>query len=67
MNGLLVLVCNNTSHSVPSNNFPIVYPCSDIENDSSALILLVIHVFIFPKYVVLKSEFSSNLVLYKII
>ena len=38
---LLTLTSNNTWYSVSSNSFPIVYPCSDIRNDSSALILLL--------------------------
>ena len=66
MNDLLVPVSSNIWHSVPSNNFPIVYPCSDTGKDSSALILLFLGLSAFPKYVVLKSEFSSNLVVLNI-
>ena len=57
MNDLLAPVSNSICHSVPSNTFPIMYPCSDIGNDSSALILLFLDLSTFPKYVVLKSEF----------
>ena len=38
MDALLDPVSSNIWHSVPSNNFPIVYPCSDIRNDSSTLV-----------------------------
>ena len=62
INDFLAPVSNNTSHSVQSNSFPMVYPCSDIGNDSSALTLLILDVSTFPTYVVLQSEFSSNLV-----
>ena len=62
INDLLAPVYNNIWHSVPSNIFAIIYPCSDIGNLSSALILLALVIAILPKYVVLKSEFSSNLV-----
>ena len=44
----------------------MVYPCSDMGNDSSALILLFFDLSAFPKYVVLRSEFSSNLVVLNI-
>ena len=49
MNDLLAPVSSNTWHSVPSNNFPIVYPCSDIRNDSSALTLLFLIISTLPK------------------
>ena len=42
--------------------FPMVYPCSDMGKDSSALSLLFLDLAAFPRYVVLRSEFSSNLV-----
>ena len=51
-------------HSVPSNNFPKVYPCSDMGKDSSTLILSFLDLSDFPKYVVLTSEFSSNFVVF---
>ena len=57
-----LVLSNNIWHSVPSNSFPIIYPCSDIGNFSSALILLVLVISILTNYVVLKSEFPSNLV-----
>ena len=62
MNYLLAPVSKSISHSMPSNNFPTVYYCSDIGNFSSALILLALVMSILPKYVMLKSEFSLNLV-----
>ena len=34
INDLLAPVSNSIWHSVPSNNFPMVYPCSDIGNVS---------------------------------
>ena len=40
----------------------MVYPCSDMGKDSSALILLFLDLSAFPKYMVLRSEFPSNLV-----
>ena len=49
MSDLLAPVSNSTWHSVLSNNFPIVYPCSDIWNDSSALILLFLIRSTLPK------------------
>ena len=66
INDLLALVSNSIWHSVPSNSFPAVYPCSDIGNVSSALILLGLVVSTLPKYVVHNSEFSSNLAAVKI-
>ena len=66
MKDLLTPVSNNIWYSVPSNNFPIVYPCSDIGKDFSALILLFLGLSTFSKYVVLKSEFSQNLVVLNI-
>ena len=47
---------------MPSNSIPTIYPYSDIGNFSSTLIFLALVMFILPKYVVLKSEFSSNVV-----
>ena len=44
----------------------MVYPCSDMGNDSSALILLFLDLSAFSKYVVLRSEFSTNLVVLNI-
>ena len=49
MNDLLGPVSNSIWHSDQSNNFPIVYPCCDMENDSSALILLVLIRAALPK------------------
>ena len=63
MKDILAPVSNNICHSVLSNSFPNVYPCSDIK-DSSALILLFLDRSAFPNYVVLRSEFSSNLVVF---
>ena len=63
MKDLLAPISSNILHSVPSNNFPLVYPCSDIGKDSSALIFLFLDLSAFPKYMILKSEFSSNLVI----
>ena len=59
-------VSNNIWHCVPSNNFPMVYPCSDMGKDSSALILLFFDLSVFPKYVVLRFELSSDLVVLNI-
>ena len=66
MKDLLAPVSNNIFHSVPSNNFCIVYPCSDMGKDSSALILLFFDLSAFPKYVVLRCEFSLYLVVFNI-
>ena len=66
MNNLLPPVSNNNCHSVPSNSFPNVYPCSDMGKDSSALSLSFLDLSEFPRYVVLRSEFSSNLVVFNI-
>ena len=44
----------------------MVCPSSDMGKDSSALILLFLDLSTFPKYVVLRSEFSSNLVVLNI-
>ena len=66
MKDLLAPVSNHIWHSVPSNKFTIVYPCSDIGKDSSTLILLSLDLSHFPKYVVLRSEFSSNPVVFNI-
>ena len=52
INDLLAPVSNSIWHSIPSNNFPIIYPCSDIGNISSALILLALVISILPKYVI---------------
>ena len=52
-------------HSEPSNSLPTVYPCFDMGNLSYTLILLALVMSILPKYVVLRSEFSSNLVVLK--
>ena len=49
-----------------SNNFHNVYPCSDMGKDSSALSLSFLDLSHFPKYVVLRYEFSSNLVVFTI-
>ena len=43
-----------------------MYPCSDMGKDSSALSLSFLDLFDFPKYVVLKSQFSSHLVVFTI-
>ena len=43
-----------------------MYPCSVAENLSSTAKLSSQIIFVFPKYVVLKSEFSSNLVVFNI-
>ena len=66
MNNLLAPVSNNIWHSVPSSSFPIVYHSSDIGKDSSALNLLFYDLSTFPKYVVLKFEFSSHLMVLNI-
>ena len=66
MKDLLAVVSNNISYSVPSNSFPNVYPCSDIGKDSSAFILSFLYLSDFPKYVRLRSEFLSNLVVLNI-
>ena len=44
-----------------SNNFSNVCPCSDMGKDSSTLSLSFLDLSGFHKYLVLKSEFSSNL------
>ena len=49
-----------------SNSFPIVSLCSDVGNLSSTLILQALVVSTIPKYIVLKTEFSSNLVVLNI-
>ena len=61
MNDLLALVSKSIQNSVPSSNFPTVYPFSDIGNLSSTFTLSDLVMSILPEYVVLKSEFSSNL------
>ena len=48
----------------PSNNFPNIYPYSDIGKDSSALSLSFLYLSDFPKYVVLRSELLSNPVVF---
>ena len=50
---LLAPVSNSIWQSVPSNHFPTIYPCSDIEYFSSSLFLLAMVISILPKYVVL--------------
>ena len=45
----------------------MVYPCADTGKDSSALILLFLDLSAFPKYVALRSEFSSNLIVLNIL
>ena len=60
MKDLLAPVSNNIWHSVPSNSFPNMYPCSDMGKASSALCLSFLDLSDFPKYVVLRSEFSSK-------
>ena len=44
----------------------MVYSCPDMEKGSSALIPLSLDLPTFPKYVLLRSEFSSNLVVFNI-
>ena len=66
MKDLLAPVSNNIWHSDLSNDFPNMYPCSDMGKDSSALSLSFLDLSDFPKYVVLRSEFSSNLVVFSI-
>ena len=66
MKDLLAPVSNGIWHSVPFNSYPIVYPYSDIRNDPSALILLFLNLPTFPKYVVLKSDFSPHFVVFNI-
>ena len=66
MDDLLAPGSNSTWHPLLSNNYPIVYLCSDFRNNSSALILLFLIRSTPPKNVVLKSEFSSNLVVLNI-
>ena len=66
MKDLLAPVSNNIWHSVLSSNFPNMYPCSDMGKDSSALILSFLDLSDFSKYVVLTSEFLSNLVVFNI-
>ena len=51
---------------MPSNSLSAVYPCSVIKNFSSTIKLSSQVIFGFPKQVVLKSEFSSNLVVFNI-
>ena len=53
---------NNIWHSVSSNSFPNMYPCSDMGKDSSALSLSFLDQSDFPKYELFRSEFLSNLV-----
>ena len=57
INDLLAPVSYNIWHSVPSNKFPTIYPCSDIGIYSSVLILLALVKSVLSKYVILKSEF----------
>ena len=66
MNDLLAPVPNSNCHPVPSNNFPNMYPSSDMGKESPALSLSFLDLSDFPKYVVLRSEFSSNLVVFTI-
>ena len=66
MKDLLGPVSNGIRHSVLCNNFPNMYPCSGMGKDSSALILSFLDLSDFPNYVVLRSEFSSNLVVFTI-
>ena len=47
---------------MPCISFPTIYPCSDIGNIASALILLALVMSLQPKDVVLRLEFSSNVV-----
>ena len=61
MKDLLDPISSNIWQSVPSNNFPIVHPCSYIGKDSSPLILLFLDLTTFPNCVVLKSEFHQIL------
>ena len=49
-------------HSVLSNNLPYVYPCPEIGNFFSALIMWSLVMSVFPKYVVLRSVLPSNIV-----
>ena len=51
MNDLLAPVSKCICHSVPSNTFPILLPCSDIGNFSSAFILADLVISIPPMYV----------------
>ena len=61
MNNLLAPVSYSNCHSVPSNSFPNIYPWYDVGKDSSAFSWSFLIQSDFSKYVVLKSEFSSNL------
>ena len=60
----MVLVSNNIQQLVPSNKFPEANPCPVIGNLPSAFTFLSLVIFVHPKYVVLKSEFSTNLLEY---
>ena len=62
MNDLLAPVSSSHWYSVPYNNLPNVYMCSDTGNDSSAFNLSFLSLSDLPKYVILISELSSNLV-----
>ena len=62
MYDLLAPVSISMVHSVLSINLPLVYPCPEIGNFSSALITYSFVISVLPKYVVLKSVLSSKLV-----
>ena len=66
MNDLLTPASNSNWHAVPSNSLPNVYPCPEMGNDSYTFNLSFLVLSDLPKYVVLKSEFSSNLVVFTI-
>ena len=66
MNDVLAPVSKSNCHSVLSNNFPDVYQCSEMGKDSSTLSLSPLDLSDLPKYVVLRSEFSSNPVVFTI-
>ena len=66
MNDLLAPVSNSNWHSVPSNSLPNVYPCSEMGKDYSAFNLSFLVLSDLPKYVVIKSDFLSNLVVFTI-
>ena len=61
MKDLLAPESNSIWHSAPSNNFPMVYLCSDMGKDSSALILIFLDLSAFPRYVVLRFVFHQIL------
>ena len=62
MEDLLAPTYNKICHSVLCNNLPNMYPCFDMGKDSSTLILSFLDLSDCPKYVLLRSEFSLNLV-----